>query len=55
MAMERMKNCPNVTELAEELGMDRTVLYHWQGQMDPVGWGPAANSRERNFGKRSGN
>ena len=28
MAMERMKKCENVSELAKELGIERTVLYH---------------------------
>ena len=30
MAVERMRNCANVSALAEELGVDRTVLYHWR-------------------------
>ncbi len=30
MAVERMRDCANVCELARELGVDRTVLYHWQ-------------------------
>jgi len=30
MAMERMKNCDNVSALAKELGVDRSVLYHWR-------------------------
>jgi transposase-like protein len=30
MALERMKTCQNVSELAKELGVDRTVLYHWR-------------------------
>ena len=30
MAVERMKDCANVCELAKELGVDRTCLYHWQ-------------------------
>ena len=29
MALERMKNCASVSALAEELGVHRTVLYHW--------------------------
>jgi transposase-like protein len=32
MALERLKNCANVCALARELGIDRTVLYHWQRQ-----------------------
>ena len=34
MALERMKTCASVSALAEELGVDRTVLYHWQRQQD---------------------
>lgn len=34
MAMERMKDCPSVSALAEELGVHRTVLYHWQRQLE---------------------
>ena len=30
MAVERMRNCDNVSALAQELGVDRTVLYHWR-------------------------
>ncbi|HEY4930908.1 MAG TPA: transposase [Terriglobales bacterium] len=34
MALERMKNCASVSALAEELGVHRTVLYHWQRQLE---------------------
>jgi len=34
MALERMKTGASVAALAEELGVDRTVLYHWQRQKD---------------------
>jgi len=34
MALERMKTCASVSALAEELGVDRTVLYHWQRQKE---------------------
>jgi transposase-like protein len=37
MAMERMKDCPSVSALAEELGVHRTVLYHWQRQLEAAG------------------
>lgn len=30
MAVEWMRNCTNVSALARELEIDRTVLYHWQ-------------------------
>jgi transposase-like protein len=41
MAMERMKDCPSVSALADELGIHRTVLYNWQRQLEAVG-GPSA-------------
>ena len=41
MAMERMKDCPSVSALADELGIHRTVLYNWQRQVEAVG-GPSA-------------
>ena len=49
MALERLKNCRNATELAAELGIHRTQLYKWRDQMEPVedGHGAPANSRER--------
>jgi transposase-like protein len=34
MAMERMKTCASVSALADELGVHRTVLYHWQRQLE---------------------
>src|SRR4029077_20901177 len=33
MALERMKSCDNVSELARELNVDRSVLYHWRDQL----------------------
>jgi len=33
MALERMKNCENVSALAEEMGIHRTVLYHWKNHL----------------------
>ena len=33
MAVERMRTCKNVSELAKELGVDRTCLYHWRNLM----------------------
>jgi transposase len=52
MAVERMRNCGNVSELAKELGADRTVLYHWKNQSDPgdesdrVGYSPVRELRK---------
>ena len=37
MAMERMKDCASVSALADELGIHRTVLYHWQRQLKAAG------------------
>ena len=53
MALERLKSCRNATELAAELGIHRTQLYKWRGQMEPIEDGPglAANSRERELRK----
>jgi len=31
-ALERMKSCPNVKVLAEELGVARQLLYVWKQQ-----------------------
>ena len=36
MAVERMKSCPNIGRLAEELGVCRRLLYHWQNKVEPV-------------------
>ena len=51
MAVERMKNCANVSALAEELGVDRTVLYHWQEAGRRAGWQRPTPPSE-SFGKR---
>ena len=50
MALERMKDCVSVTALAEELGVDRTVLYHWQRNTD-LSEGGTANSPVRKLRK----
>jgi len=50
MALERMKDCVSVTALAKELGVDRTVLYHWQRNTD-VSEGGTANSPVRKLRK----
>ena len=51
MAMERMKDCSSVTALAEELGVDRTVLYHWQRNLDPSDEGATKHSSVRKLRK----
>ena len=54
MALERMRGCENVSALAEELGVHRTVLYHWRNQMEPAEerTGSAANSAARELRKQ---
>ena len=51
MAMERMKKCENVSELAKELGIDRTVLYHWKNHLKMIEGG-AADSPVRELRKQ---
>ena len=41
MAMERMKKCENVCELAKELGVERSVLYHWRNHLKMIEGGAA--------------
>ena len=50
--MERMKNCLNVSALAQELGVERTLLYKWRERMESRGGiEEAANDgRERKRG-----
>ena len=50
MALERMRTCDNVSALAQELGVDRTVLYHWRDQA-PGGAGMTAASPVRELRK----
>jgi len=35
MAVERLKSCDNITALAQELGVNRRLLYKWRDQLDP--------------------
>ncbi len=39
MAVERMRNCEDVGELAHELGVTRRCLYKWRAKLDLVGPG----------------
>ena len=50
MALERMRSCENVSALAKELGVDRTVLYHWRN-LAPGEDGATANSPVRELRK----
>ena len=34
IAVERLKNCDSVTALAQELGVERTLLYKWRKRME---------------------
>ena len=51
MALERMKDCPSVSALAEELGVHRTVLYHWQRNLDLSDEGATKHSSVRKLRK----
>jgi transposase len=39
MAVERMRSCENVGDLAQELGVTRRCLYKWRAKLDLVGPG----------------
>jgi transposase-like protein len=45
----RLKGCENIGALAEELGVDRRVLYKWSDQLEAKddGEGPPENGKER--------
>ncbi len=54
MAVDRLKQCENIVELAKELGIHRRLLYRWRDQLEPTETGdsPApANSRESTLRK----
>jgi transposase len=52
-ALERMKNCTSVSALAEDLGIDRSVLYKWRGKAeDDPGAESKANSSVRTLRKQ---
>lgn len=53
-ALERMKNCSNVSELAKELGIARTVLYKWKWKAEALDEGaePRASSPVRELHKK---
>jgi transposase len=52
MALERLKNCASVSALAVELGVHRTILYHWQRQAGEQGTGATATSPVRELRKQ---
>ena len=51
MALERMKQCESVSALAQELGVHRTVLYHWKNHIKAIEGG-AADSPIRELRKQ---
>jgi transposase-like protein len=46
MAMGRLRGCENVTVLARELGVDRTLLYKWRERMEKRGQSIASGERK---------
>ena len=34
MALERMKTCDSITQLAADLGVSRSQLYYWHGKLE---------------------
>jgi transposase-like protein len=51
MAVERMKTCDNVSALAKELGVDRSVLYHWRNLTPGQGGDESGKSPVRELRK----
>jgi len=54
MAVDRLKQCENIVELAKQLGIDRRLLYRWRDQLEPTESGdgpPPVNSRETTLRK----
>ena len=54
-AVERMKSCASVDELAKELGVTRRCLYKWRAKLDhlePGEEGPRPNSHESAYRKQ---
>jgi len=46
MAVERMRNTTNVNELARELGVNRSLMYRWRGQLEATPSDETANGQE---------
>ena len=52
MAVERLRTCDDVNELAQELGVTRRCLYKWQAKLDHLKPGeeaPRTNSHESSY------
>jgi len=47
MAVKRMKESENITALARELRVPRSVLYKWRGQLEPVDDGDGVRALRR--------
>ena len=45
MAVERMRNSTNVNELARELGVNRSLMYRWRGQLEATPSDETANGQ----------
>jgi len=45
MAVERMRNSTNVNELARELGVNRSLMYRWRGQLAATPSDEASNGQ----------
>ena len=54
MAVERMKTCDNVSALSKELGVDRSVLYHWRNLTPGQGGDESGKSPVRELRKEIG-
>ena len=46
IAVVRLKSCENVTALAKELGVHRTLLYKWRERMENKEGEPAGSERK---------
>ena len=52
MAVERMRSCDNIGDLAKELGVGRRCLYKWQAKFDHLESGeeaPRTSSHESSY------
>ncbi len=52
MAVERMRSCDNIGDLAKELGVGRRCLYKWQAKLDHLEPGeeaPRTSSHESSY------
>lgn len=57
MAVDRLKQCDNISALAKELGVHRRLLYTWRDKLEPVepdAAPPPSNMRERTLRKEVG-